>query len=124
AWVPFRFRGDDESSAFDQDQIGYAKVNGKWGIALRRVWGSEDQATFNIDGPWLFNDAPRDVRLSSVDGILKVLEALFTEAVDTAKKIEQKIKAVRDLTQAVNAGKADELASLKILASERPGGSK
>lgn len=122
-WVPFLFREDGESPIIDHDEVGYAKVNGKWGVALRRVSGNEDQETFYVDGPWLFNDAPREMRLSCVGGVPKVLEALFAEAVNTAKEIEQKIKVVRDLTQAVKPDKSPTgerkysgLDALKLLA--------
>ena len=42
-WVSFlRFRGPFQGSdPYDEDQIGYCKVNGTWGIALRHISGEE-----------------------------------------------------------------------------------
>src|SRR5258705_13207629 len=39
-WVTFKARGfEEEPQAYDEDQIGYSKVNGVWGIALKHIWG-------------------------------------------------------------------------------------
>ena len=55
------------------DKIGYAKVNGKWGISLRTdqmdVRDGEERAE-----QWLFNDAPRLMRLSAIEKIPELLE--------------------------------------------------
>ena len=37
-WVAFRNWSDEEGEERGSDQIGYAKVNGKWGIALLKYW--------------------------------------------------------------------------------------
>jgi|SRR5882724_1010033 len=100
SWVNFRRRGIEEFE-YDDDQIGYAKVDGKWGIALRRVWGDYNLEQYGNDGPWLFNDAPRELRLLSVDKIPDLIEALGKEATDTTKKVEEKARQVRDLATAI-----------------------
>jgi hypothetical protein len=100
-WVTFRGRGVDDVE-YDDDQIGYGKVDGKWGIALRRVWGDYRQENSYHDGPWLFNDAPRELRLLSVDKIPELIEALGKEATDTTKKVQEKAKQVRELASAIS----------------------
>ncbi len=101
-WVTFRRRDDDDQSNFyDDDQIGYCKVNGTWGIALRRIWGDEAWDRHEEEGPWLFNDASRELRLCSVDMIPEVVEALAKEAADTTKRIQEKTKGVRELAGAI-----------------------
>src|SRR5258706_5366873 len=101
-WVSFRRRGnDDEPHLYDDDQIGYCKVNGAWGIALRHIWGDESWDRHDEEGPWLFNDASREMRLHSVDAIPNVIEALAKEALDTTKRIQEKTKEVRELAAAV-----------------------
>jgi hypothetical protein len=103
AWVTFRSRVDDEyhPERFDDDQIGYCKLNGTWGIALRRVWGDPSYDADGGEGPWLFNDASREMRLSSVDKIPELIEALAKEALSTTKKIQEKTKQVLELAGAV-----------------------
>lgn len=99
-WVTFRSRAVVEPE-YDDDQIGYCKVNGKWGIALRRIWGDPVQDHYGDEGAWLFNDAPRDMRLHSVDKIPELIEALGKEASDTAQKINEKTREVSELASAI-----------------------
>jgi hypothetical protein len=100
AWVSFRSR-IEEQWGYDDDEIGYAKVDGKWGIALRRDWGNYNANEFGVDGPWLFNDAPRELRLLSVDKIPELIEALGKAAFDTTRKVTDKTKEVLDLVDVV-----------------------
>jgi hypothetical protein len=101
-WVPFRFReGDDSTGQYDQDEIGYAKIQSVWGIALRRIWGDESMDAHDMSGPFLFNDAPRELRLLAVDKIPEVIEALAKEAFNTTKRIQEKTKEVRELAGAM-----------------------
>ncbi len=111
-WVTFRSRGV-EPQEYDNDQIGYCKVNGKWGIALRQIWGDYGMDYFASEGPWLFNEAPREMRLHGVDKIPEVIEALGKEAFDTTKKIHEKTQEVRELSGAI-----------EKIASEQAGSSK
>jgi hypothetical protein len=99
-WVRFRSR-DVESPEYDEDQIGYAKVDGKWGIALRRIWGDEARDQHGEDGPWLFNDGPRNLRLLGVDKIPEVIEALSKKALSTTKKVQEKTQEVWELASVI-----------------------
>lgn len=96
AWVDFDSHSI-EPGQFDDEQIGYSKVNGKWGIALQRVWGDTRDNDFDMEGPWLFNDAPREMRLKSVDAIPKLIEALSNAASEMTKKVQAKAQGVREL---------------------------
>lgn len=100
AWVRFADRVPQVDFPYDCDQIGYCKVNGKWGIALRHIWG-QDWDDHNEEGPWLFNEAPREMRLRSVDKIPELIESLNKKASDTTKKIREKTKEVRELAEAI-----------------------
>ena len=105
AWVTFR-TWDTEPNKYDKEKIGYCKVNGKWGIALCRIWGDELSDREEIDGPWLFNEGPREMRLAGVDKIPELIEALSKEASNTTKKIQEKTQEVRELANAIEgAGK-------------------
>jgi hypothetical protein len=111
-WVTFRSRDDEsEPESYDDDQIGYCKVQGTWGIALRRIWGNPTFEVFHSDGPWLFNDAPRDLRLHGVDKIPELIEALGKEAFDFTNKIHKTTQEVHELAEVV-----------AKMASERDGG--
>jgi hypothetical protein len=101
-WLSFRFRGDPDSPGeYDTDQIGYAKVQSTWGLALRRIWGNESFDAHQEDGPWHFSDAPRELRIAAVDQIPEFIEALSKEASDTTKRVQEKTKQVRELAVAI-----------------------
>jgi hypothetical protein len=110
-WVPYLYRAV-EAWQYDQDEIGYAKLNGKWGLALRRIWGDEQRDDHGMEGPWPFSEAPREMRLRGVDKIPEVISALGKEAFDTTKKISEKTQQVREFASAV-AKVADALGSGK-----------
>lgn len=100
-WVTFVDRLPHEDMQYDCDQIGYTKVDGKWGIALRHIWGHEAYDDHQENGPWLFSDAPREMRLRSVDKIPELIESLSTKASDTVKKIQEKTKEVEQVAAAI-----------------------
>lgn len=103
AWVTFRSRADDDYPQFyDLDQIGYCKVDGAWGIAIQRIWGDESEVQgHHSEGPWLFNDAPREMRIRAVDSLPEVIEQLSKIAARTQRKIQEKTKSVKDLADAI-----------------------
>jgi hypothetical protein len=101
-WVAFRFRGDDEEpQMYDQDQVGYAKVSGTWGIAVRRIWGDDSRDIFHEDGPWLFKDAPRELRIECLDQFPNVIEELAKVATATTKRVQEKTNQIRNLASAI-----------------------
>ncbi len=100
-WVTFEDRLQNEDMRCDCDQIGYCKLDGKGGISLRHIWGHEGWDDHHEDGPWLFNDAPREMRLRSVDKISELIESLSKKASDTTKKIQEKTKEVGELALAI-----------------------
>lgn len=105
-WVIFRDRSDQSMpGVYDYDEIGYCKVNGTWGIALRTVWGDSELDRHESEGPWLFTDAPRGKRIQAVDKIPSLIEALSKQASETQKKIEEKTKQVRSLADAIRVTK-------------------
>ena len=104
-WVTI-FSDEDDSNphlvTFWREELGYAKVSGKWGVCLRRLDGcyqSPDDETSTI---WTFNDASRMLRLASIEKIPELLEALSKEAANTTKKIQAKLADVQAVAEAVN----------------------
>jgi len=110
-WVVVRADcAEDEPYIYDHDEIGYCKVNGVWGIALQHVWGNASRDEEAKDGPWLFNDAPREMRLACVDKIPDLIEALSKEALKTTKRVQEKTNEVRAIAEVIQ----------NIAASEQP----
>jgi prefoldin subunit 5 len=100
-WVTFRSQAVEENE-YSDDQIGYCKVEGKWGIALRHIWGDYGRDEYGGEtGPWLFNDAPREFRIAAADKIPEVIEALGKEALNTTKKVQEKARQVGELASVI-----------------------
>jgi len=93
---------DDDSLDWWSRKVGYAKVGDKWGIALKRVEGNANYPEQESVDIWLFNEAPRWMRIEAVGGIPDVLEALLKEAEDTTKKIKDKTDEAYELAVAMN----------------------
>jgi hypothetical protein len=110
SWVSFNHFLDNNMN-FDCDQVGYSKVGGKWGIAIRSLSGNEDwPENTTVDGPWLFNEAPRRLRIGAIDKIPELLEALVKDATDTTNRINQKLRETEELAKviSVHAGPKEE----------------
>src|SRR5262245_32913094 len=86
---------------FWEHNIGYAKVNGRWGIALRTQSGYYSDPDASKVDTWLFNEAPRANRLEAADKIPDLLEKLLTDARRTAESIKKKVSDVQQLADAV-----------------------
>ncbi len=99
-WHSFAW-GYVEPPEYSADQIGYAKVNGKWGIALRHIWGNEAFDDDHSDGPWLFGEAPRQMRIRAADHFPKLIQTLVKESTETAKKLRAKATDVKNLVAVV-----------------------
>jgi hypothetical protein len=95
-WVPIT-RHRDEDDNFWSEDLGYAKVSGKWGISLQTQSGTLGDP----DGPdierWLFNDGPRALRLSAIGKIPELLEALSVEGEKTTKQVFAKLREAQEV---------------------------
>jgi len=101
-WVTIH--GDDSSpydDSFWNRDIGYAKVSSKWGISLRTVNGQYSDPDRAETEEWLFNDAPRSLRLEAIDKIPELLEQLSKEAVKTTKNIRARLSEAQAVAEAV-----------------------
>jgi hypothetical protein len=102
SWVSFNEWTDENGSDYSCDQLGYSKVGGKWGIALRSLSGNYNfPEDTSVDGPWLFNDAPRALRIPAIDKVPELLEKLTKDAVATTEKINEKLHQSRELAKAI-----------------------
>jgi len=123
-WVSMR--GNDglpEDTWYRNEDLGYAKIGGKWGIALRTVSGDYQYPEHENVEEWLFNDAPRSLRLSAIGHVAELLDALSKEADETTKKLKAKLAEAQAVATAVKEAAAD-LANAENQAGKRPGGQK
>jgi ABC-type transporter Mla subunit MlaD len=100
-WVPFNQSSADSVPEYYREEIGYAKVGGKWGIAIRTIEGTYQSPDDDEVEQWLFNDAPRLLRVNAVEKIADLLDALIEKAAEMTKTITQKTAEVDALAAGI-----------------------
>lgn len=100
-WVEFARSCSEDNFYYSYEEIGYAKIGGKWGIALRSVSGCESDSPDSVE-LWLFNDGPRELRLRAVEKIPELFEKLKKEVDLATKKVINKMEQANALVAAVN----------------------
>src|ERR1035438_8867986 len=67
SWICFyNIREDDSSQYHSEEQLGYAKIENKRGLSLRVVEFDDINNESHVESQWLFNDAPRDLRVKAI----------------------------------------------------------
>jgi len=102
-WIPIRSWDGGEIEDYDywSEDIGYSKINNKWGISIRRVVGNHRDPDRETTEEWLFADSPRALRLEAIDKIPDLLEKLSEQAAFAIKKIHAKLADVQAVAAAV-----------------------
>jgi len=105
AWHQIARNEEPHGSYWTRD-IGYTKVSGKWGIALRKTSGYYPTAEHHEE-VWLFSDAPRWMCIESVGKIPELFEELIKRTEETTKKIRAKTTEAGDLAAAISAAASE-----------------
>jgi hypothetical protein len=109
--------GDSEHDRFWRREIGYAKIGSKWGVALRTIEGFDySPEDANVE-EWLFNEAPRWLRIEGIAKISDLLDGLTQEANKVAEDIKAKVGHARDVSTALKEAAAQ--ARARALAARR-----
>jgi hypothetical protein len=90
-------RWEDALGNYSTRYLGYAKVNNRWGIALRTVAGNNTQPEEARVEEWLFNDAPRALRIEAVEKLPDLFENLIKEADVAIRKVKAQSLSARQL---------------------------
>ena len=102
-WVPIsKDDGGPNESWYWSEDIGYSKVGPNWGICLRKVAGDYQAPDHDQEEFWLFNDAPRTLRISAIEKIPDLLEKLSKEAAKTTEKLRARLDEAQAVAKAVN----------------------
>jgi hypothetical protein len=119
-WIELSRQASDEPVTFYVTDLGYAKIRGVWGIALR----SYTEDGFDPDNPrknykeWFFNDAPRATRLEAVGMIPDLLEELSNRADAAASQVSEKVEQIRKVVAGIE--KVDGVMSFGIADDDVP----
>lgn len=99
AWVRVNEWGD--RTDYILHQLGYDRVGPRWGIALRATEGNEAHDEVTRCDEWLFNDAPRDMRVAAVEKLPELLEKLTHNAKLTAERIRNKTEYAEQVASGI-----------------------
>jgi hypothetical protein len=105
-WVPVQ-RYDEPSGEFEVQELGYARINRVWGIALRVRKGHSDFPDREDEETWRFNEGPRRLRIDAVDALPELLERLIKKADATTRKVRESTLLARDVAKAIRESDAD-----------------
>lgn len=100
-------RWEDAFGNYSSRYLGYAKVNNRWGIALRTVAGNNNQPEDAAVEEWLFNDAPRALRIEAVEKLPELFENLIKEADIAIRKVKAQTLSARQLSTALGEATGD-----------------
>lgn len=100
SWVPFAGNTDADGSFWSRN-IGYARIGSQWGIALQEDSGNESFEGSYREEVWLFNNAPRWMRVEAIGKIPELLEKLSQQAKETTDKIKKKTEEAKLLAAAI-----------------------
>jgi hypothetical protein len=103
AWYIYRGSDNpDPDGDYHCRRIGYAKIGGKWGLALSTESGNVNYGEGGNYDEWLFNDAPRLMRLEALDYIPELLAKLVEEANKIAEELQRKTETARELAETIS----------------------
>ena len=104
AWVTVDC-GDDAGKSgtgyFWSEKLGYDRIGRKWGLALRRIEGCEALPESRDDEKWLFNDAPRPLRIKAVRKIPELIRELDQEAREMVGQVAGSIDATVPVVEGI-----------------------
>lgn len=94
---------EDGLGNYTKRDLGYAKIGGKWGIALRVVAGNHNTPDVSTVEEWLFNEAPRSLRIEAVEKLPDLFDSLVKEADAATRRIRNKTSKIQELTEGLKA---------------------
>ena len=113
AWVCISRSFDTESGYGAIEELGYAKWARKWGFVLRTKEGYPDDV--DSEG-WVFNEAPRPLRISAIEKIPELLVALSEEANKMTADVLKQLGVAKEVTKALTDAARDSSPRKRIIA--------
>lgn len=92
----------EEGRFWEIEEVGYAKVNGKWGIALRRATGNKNDKDTEDETIWAFNEGPRDLRILGASLLPALIEKLHTDAEAAVASVARNTLRINELAAALS----------------------
>lgn len=92
--------GEDDYGGYWSRDVGYARIKGDWGLAIRSVRGHHGWEEDEVE-QWLFGEAPSSMRIEALEKVPDLLEELIKNAEKTTKKLQEKTVEARELATAL-----------------------
>jgi hypothetical protein len=102
-WYAFVDGRPDENGDYSTCEIGYAKVGGKWCLALAERSRNAHDPRGDSETEWAFNDAPRQLRIRALREVPNLVEALVGEADKVTGALEDETKRAHELGDTLTA---------------------
>jgi prefoldin subunit 5 len=101
SWVDISFGSSPDERFSSTEQLGYAKVNGKWGLALKVITEDEFAQGEPDVATWLFCDASRDFRIRALPHLPKLIAQLDRDAESITAKLSESAKEAEEFARAI-----------------------
>jgi hypothetical protein len=85
AWVTYK-QGSYEENWWKWD-IGYTRLSGRWGIAIKVSSGEEGNPEYDQSERWFFNESPLYLRHPAIDKLPDLLESLAKTGESVVSKL-------------------------------------
>ena len=112
SWVSFAESHSPDGSYW-YEMVGYAKVNGKWGLAIKTGSGHQAADEDHVE-LWPFNESPRHLRVDAIKKIPDLIDRLDKDAAAIASEIVKQTEQVELLASAIG-----EVAAAKTEAKKK-----
>jgi hypothetical protein len=99
-WVRYRTLRFEEGIERHYE-IGYAKINGRWGLALRSFVDDPELPEYTDNERWTFNEGPRHMRIEAIHKLPELMDELVKKAEKATRKVKEGTEAARDVMTAL-----------------------
>ena len=102
SWVSFNENSSSPNGRYYQsDDVGFTKINGKWGLAIRSISGDVTDPDGEKCTEWHFNESPRGLRVRAVSKFPELLEKLIKDGKEMVGEVAAQVQAVDFLADAL-----------------------
>ena len=84
---------DDGQTSYWRRELGYDRIDNRWGITVRTRSGSYLNSSHNKSDVWFFTDAPRRLQVEAAEKLPDLLQTLMKESDAIAQRINGKFSA-------------------------------
>lgn len=99
-----KFFADEDGPFWVTEEVGYAKVKGKWGIALRKTTGDESSIDEADEKIWPFDEAPRELRIRGAGFLPALIEKLHADAEEVVASVGRNTVRITELAGSLSTG--------------------